>query len=255
MSRILAGVQPVREAVRVWGKQVTWVYLQRGATRLSGLESLARSHSVPVRWVDKGELDSLARGTYHQGVLAEAPELELSPVETVLTSSPEMPALVLALDGIVDPQNFGATVRSAVGLAKAPVLWGENASAPLTAAMSRASAGAVEHAKLCRVTSLPNTLTQAMADGFTVVGLDAHAPTSLHEVDLSGPSIIVVGGEGKGLTKQVRRSCTHLATLVLPHTIDSLNASVAAALALYEAARQRQMRGMTFHSNESASLE
>lgn len=239
MSRILAGVQPVREAVRVWGKQVRWVYLQKGATRLAGLESLAQAQSVPVRWVEKSELDSLARGTYHQGVLAEAPELELSSLDEVLKGKEDAAPLLLALDGIVDPQNFGATVRSAVGLAKAPVLWGENASAPLTAAMSRASAGAVEHAQLCRVASLTTALTRAVADGFTVVGLDAHAPTPLQAVDLTGPAVIVVGGEGKGLGKQVRRVCTHLATLVLPHTIDSLNASVAAALALYEAARQR----------------
>lgn len=237
MSRILAGVQPVREAIRVWGKQVAWVYLQKGTPRLAGVESLAASQSIPVRWVDRGELDSLAKGTYHQGVLALAPELELTELELVLQGDAP---LLLALDGIVDPQNFGATVRSAVGLAKAPVLWGENASAPLTAAMSRASAGAVEHAQLCKVPSLTNALTHAVSLGFTVVGLDAHAPTSLGAVDLSGPSIIVVGGEGKGLGKQVRRSCTHLATLVQPHTIDSLNASVAAALALYEACRQRE---------------
>lgn len=236
MSRILAGVQPVREAIRVWGKRIGWVCLQRGATRLAGLESLALAREIPVRWVDKVELEKLARGTYHQGAVAEAPELALTPLERILEGTSP---LVLALDGIVDPQNFGAVVRSAVGLARAPVLWGENASAPLTAAMSRASAGAVEHAQLCRVASLGAALTQAVAHGFAVVGLDAHAPTSLASTDLSGPTIIVVGSEGKGLGKQIRRTCTQLASLVLPHTIDSLNASVAAALALYEAGRQR----------------
>src|SRR5690606_23047751 len=204
MSRILAGVQPVREAVRVWGKQVRWVYLQKGATRLAGLESLAQAQSVPVRWVEKCELDSLARGTYHQGVLAEAPELELSSLDEVLKGKEDAAPLLLALDGIVDPQNFGATVRSAVGLAKAPVLWGENASAPLTAAMSRASAGAIEHAQLCRIQSLTNALTHAVSLGFTVVGLNAHASTALGNVNLSGPTIIVVSGESKGLGKQVR---------------------------------------------------
>lgn len=236
MSRILAGVQPVREAIRVWGKQVSWVCLQKQTPRLAGLESLAASQSVRVRWVDKAELDQLARGTYHQGAVAEAPELELCALADLLAAQPPV---MLALDGIVDPQNFGATVRSAVGLAKAPVLWGENASAPLTAAMSRASAGAVEHAQLCRVPSLHQALTEAISAGFVVVGLDAHAPAPLHAIDLSGPTVIVVGGEGKGIGKQVRRSCTHLATLVQPHTIDSLNASVAAALALYEVTRQR----------------
>lgn len=236
MTRILAGVQPVREAVRAHGSRVAWVCLERGAGRLSGLATLAESSQVPVRWVDKSELTRLARGTYHQGAVCEAPALTLTSFERLAEDNQR---LILALDGVQDPQNFGATVRSAVGLANAAVLWGENASAPLTAAMSRASAGAVEHATLCRVPSLTTALERLIELGFSVVGLDAHAATPLREVSLSGPCVLVVGGEGRGMGRQVRKTCTHLATLVQPQVIDSLNASVAAALALYEAQRQR----------------
>lgn len=226
----------MREAVRAHGSRVNWVCLERGVGRLAGLASLAESHHVPVRWVDKFELTELARGTYHQGAVCEAPPLTLTPFEKLVD---EGNRLILALDGVQDPQNFGATVRSAVGLANAAVLWGENASAPLTAAMSRASAGAVEHATLCRVPSLTTALERLVQSGFSVVGLDAHADTPLRDVALTGPCVLVVGGEGRGLGRQVRKTCTQLATLVQPKVIDSLNASVAAALALYEAERQR----------------
>jgi 23S rRNA (guanosine2251-2'-O)-methyltransferase len=235
LTRILAGVQPVREAIRAHGSRVAWVCLERGVGRLSGLASFAEANQVPVRWVEKFELAELARGTYHQGAVCEAPPLTLTPLERISDGT----RLILALDGVQDPQNFGATVRSAVGLANAAVLWGENASAPLTAAMSRASAGAVEHATLCRVPSLTTALEHLVASGFSVVGLDAHADVPLKDVNLSGPCVLVVGGEGRGLARQVRKTCTHLATLVQPQVIDSLNASVAAALALYEAQRQR----------------
>lgn len=234
--RTLAGVQPVREAIRAHGKAVTWVCLQRGTTRLAGLEALARDQGIAVRWVDRNELDRLAKGQYHQGAVAEAPALTLLRLDHVLRQPPQ---LLLALDGVQDPQNFGATVRSAVGLGPAAVVWGENASAPLTAAMSRASAGAVEHARLCRVPSLPSALVEATSEGYQVIGLDSHAPLALVQVDLTVPTILVVGGEGRGLSRQTRRACSHLARLVGPHSIDSLNASVAAALALYEAQRQR----------------
>ena len=249
MSRILAGVQPVREAIRAHGRAVSWVCLQRGAARLAGLETLARAQDISVRLVDKFELERLAKGNYHQGAVAEAPDLALLPFTSLLHQPPH---LMLALDGVQDPQNFGATVRSAVGLGPAAVLWGENASAPLTAAMSRASAGAVEHARLCRVASLGSALTDAISEGYSVIGLDSHAPLALTDVNLKGPSILVVGGEGRGLSRQIRRACSQLASLVAPHSIDSLNASVAAALALYEAQRQRQ--GVKGEGHESAPL-
>jgi 23S rRNA (guanosine2251-2'-O)-methyltransferase len=226
----------VREAIRAHGSRVNWVCLERGVGRLAGLASMAETNHIPVRWVEKSELTQLARGTYHQGAVCEAPALALTPFEQLADGTNR---LILALDGVQDPQNFGATVRSAVGLAGAAVLWGENASAPLTAAMSRASAGAVEHATLCRVPSLTTALERLVGLGFSVVGLDAHATTPLKDVNLAGPTVLVIGGEGRGIGRQVRKTCTQLATLVQPRVIDSLNASVAAALALYEAERQR----------------
>ncbi len=233
--RLVVGLQPVREALRVHQRAVSEVLLQRQTPRLEGVERLASSLGVPVRHVTRQELDQRSSGAQHQGVVALAPPLPL----LTWTAVCEEP-LLIALDGIVDPQNFGAVVRSAVGVAGAAVVWGENASAPLTPATFRASAGAIEHARLCRVPSLVGALTDAVSRGYAVVGLDGHAEAALHDVDLTGPTVIVVGSEGKGMGRATRKTCTTLARLNMTGTVDSLNASVAAALALYEAGRQRR---------------
>lgn len=235
--RTVIGLQPVREALRAHGNAVREVLLLRETPRLAGLGRLARELGVPVSEVSRQELDRECRGAQHQGAIARVPELALWRWGELL----EERSLIVALDGVVDPQNFGAVIRSAVGVADAGVLWAENASAPLSLATFRASAGAVEHARLCRVPSLVAALEEATSRERLVVGLDAHAKHALHELDLRGPTIIVVGGEGRGLGKAVRRSCSALARLTLPRTIDALNASVAAAIALYEAQRQREL--------------
>jgi 23S rRNA (guanosine2251-2'-O)-methyltransferase len=149
--------------------------------------------------------------------------------------------LAIALDGIEDPQNFGAVLRSAVALGRAPVFWGEHSSAPLSAATFRASAGAVEHADLCRVSSLRGLLVDARARGIEVVGLEPRADEWLASIDLRGPTLIVVGSEHGGLGRGVRAGCSRLARLGPQGALDSLNASVAAGIALYEAMIQRNI--------------
>jgi 23S rRNA (guanosine2251-2'-O)-methyltransferase len=169
-------------------------------------------------------------------VVAWAPELELLDFSQLLAD----PALLgMVLDGISDPQNFGAVLRSAVGIASAAVIWGEHASAPLSLSTFRASAGAVEHARLCRVPSLTGALTEAVGKGVLVVGLDPQADRALRELDLKQPTLLVLGSEGEGMSRSVRRSLSTTARLAQSGRIGSLNASVAAAIALYEASNQR----------------
>jgi 23S rRNA (guanosine2251-2'-O)-methyltransferase len=237
-QRLVLGLQPVREAVRRHGAALHEVLIdERGSPKLDALARFATDQGVPtVRRVSRSVLDQLARGVHHQGASALAPDLVLVELET-LCSDPGLAAI--ALDGIEDPQNFGAVVRSAVALGGAAVVFGEHAAAPLTPATFRASAGAVEHARLCRVRSLTGALTALTTSGVTVVGLDAAAPVRLADVDLKGPSVLVLGSEGEGLGRAVRRACTTLASLGSPTFIDSLNASVAAGIALYEIASQR----------------
>jgi 23S rRNA (guanosine2251-2'-O)-methyltransferase len=238
-SRIVAGLQPVREAIRVHGGKLARVHLEAGQSpRLEAVERFARDHGVQiVARVSRGELDRASAGVSHQGVIAWAPPIQLVALSDVLAAPG--PLLALALDGIQDPQNFGAVVRSAVGIAQAPLIWGEHGSAPLSTATTRASAGAVEHARLCRVRSLTAALQQVAAEGVAVIGLDAQASQALSETDLTGPTLLVLGGEQLGLGRSVRRACATLASLVRTRGVDSLNASVAAGIALYEATRQR----------------
>jgi 23S rRNA (guanosine2251-2'-O)-methyltransferase len=232
------GLQPVREAIRRHGAALHEVLIdERGSPKLDALARFASDQGVSaVRRVGRSVLDQHARGVSHQGAAALAPELALVELEALVRD----PALAaIALDEIQDPQNFGAVVRSAVALGGAAVLFGEHASAPLTPATFRASAGAVEHARLCRVRSLTGALGALVTEGVSVVGLDASAPLRLAEVDLRGPAVLVLGSEGEGLGRAVRRACTTLASLGTPTFVDSLNASVAAGIALYELANQR----------------
>jgi 23S rRNA (guanosine2251-2'-O)-methyltransferase len=244
LGRVVIGLQPVREVLRARGGEVRELQVEAGGgPKLDGLERLATGKGVPVRRVSGRELDALARGGRHQGAIALAPELAVLAEEELLAAvdawSEPTPPLVLVLDGIMDPQNFGAVVRSAVALGASFVVWPEHASAPLSAAMFRASAGAVEHARLVRVRALPDLLRELRSRAFAVVVLDARGTSPIGAVDLTAPVALVVGAEDRGSRGPVRKEATALAHLPMSGTIDSLNASVAAALALYEVSRQR----------------
>ena len=234
----MAGLQPVREAILAHGRAITRVSVEHGdSPRLEALLRFATDHQVAeVTREPRALLDALTEGIVHQGVVAWAPELELLDFAELLAE----PALLgIVLDGISDPQNFGAVVRSAVGIAGAAVIWGEHASAPLSLATFRASAGAVEHARLCRVPSLTAALTEAVAAGVQVVGLDPQADRALRELPLQQPTLLVLGSEGEGMSRSVRRALSATARLAQSGRIGSLNASVAAAIALYESSNQR----------------
>jgi 23S rRNA (guanosine2251-2'-O)-methyltransferase len=237
-QRLITGLQPVREAIRVHRFALKRVALEeKPSPTLDALARFATDQGIAeVIRVPRADLERWTEGGQHQGVVAWGPELRLIPVEELLA---DQQLLALALDGIQDPQNFGAVIRSAVGVADAAVLWGEHASAPLSPAAGRASAGAIEHARLCRVPSLVGALNAARERGVLVVGLDAHAPQRVGELDLSGPTILVVGNEHEGMGRGVRRACSAVGRLTASGRIDSLNASVAAALALHEAVVSR----------------
>jgi 23S rRNA (guanosine2251-2'-O)-methyltransferase len=239
-GRVVCGLQPVREAIRAHGSQLERVVVQADgremAPQLAALARFARDHGVVVEQCARLELDRIARGMRHQGTIAFAPELAILALDEV---SLEGNALVVALDEVQDPQNFGAVIRSAVAMGATAIVWPEHRSAPLSPATFRASAGAVEHATLCRVTSLPAALGTLRARGVATVGLDMGGPASIDRANLDRPVALVVGAEGKGLRKTVKHACDTLARLPMPGPIDSLNVSAAVAIALYEAVRQR----------------
>jgi 23S rRNA (guanosine2251-2'-O)-methyltransferase len=227
----------VREAIRVHGKGIERVIVERqGGPKLEALARFAKDRGILVDTSDPGDLDRRAAGGRHQGVIALVPDLRLWSVNELRV---EEHSTFVALDGVMDPQNFGAAVRSAVAFGAAAVLWPEHSSAPLSPAMFRASAGAIEHAVLCRVPSLAPAFEHLAAQEVAIVALDAQAPTPLAAVDLRGPVVLVIGGEDKGVRRGTRRACTATARLPMAGLIASLNASVAGAIALYEVARQR----------------
>jgi 23S rRNA (guanosine2251-2'-O)-methyltransferase len=236
---MICGLQPVREAIRAHGSRLTRVLVESDAAGGAHLDALARFASdqgASVERSGRSTLDRMARGVSHQGAIAFGPELPLVPLAALGVGDR---TLIVALDEVQDPQNFGAVIRSAVALGATAVMWPEHRSAPLSAATFRASAGAVEHATLCRVASLPAAIESLRARGVTVVGLDMGAETPIDRVDLSRPIALVVGSEGKGLRKTVKRSCDERVRLPMAGPVASLNASVAVAIAIYEAVRQR----------------
>jgi 23S rRNA (guanosine2251-2'-O)-methyltransferase len=215
------------------------VLVERGEGERGQLDAVARfakDQGATVERVSRAELDKLAKGARHQGAIAIAPELALTSIDDVAIDDA---TLIVALDELEDPQNFGAIVRSAVAMGASAIVWPEHRSAPLSAATFRASAGAVEHATLCKVPALPFALSTLVERGVTVVGLDMNGETNIDRVELVGPVAIVVGAEGKGLRKTVKAACSTVARLPMKGNIASLNASVSAAIALYEVARQR----------------
>ncbi|MDB4946664.1 MAG: rRNA (guanosine-2-O-) -methyltransferase rlmB [Labilithrix sp.] len=239
--RLITGLQAVREAIRVHGEKLDKVFLVRdGGPQIDAVARFAEGRGAVVTRIERLELDRMARGARHQGAIAHAPDLDIVPLEVILESIAANPnAVIVALDEIEDPQNFGAVIRSAVALGASGIIWPEHHAAPLSPATFRASAGAVEHALLCRVGALPRALERLVEAGATVLGLDAHGEIAVEEVKTEGPIVLVVGAEGKGLRTPVKRACTTLAKLGMRGPIGSLNASVAAGIALYTVLRGR----------------
>lgn len=231
-GRLVTGQHAVRELIRAHGLRVFEVLVEHDPRdRAAALARFASDSGIPLRSVPRAELDALSGGGLHQGVAAYGPDLTFTAPEDLL-KQPNL--LAVALDGVVDPQNFGAVIRSAVGLTDAAIVFAESSAAPLTPATFRASAGAIEHAALCRVPSLHAFLAQAAEAGAQVVGLEPQAEAQLHELELAGPLVVVIGSEEKGMHRAVRRSCTSLVRLASGSRIQSLNASVAAGIALHQ---------------------
>ncbi len=244
MKRIVTGPRAVAEALRGRAaSSVAVVYVDaRERAALRDVTALARAREVRVEERAAEALDRLAGGVRHQGVVAVAGEYPYSDLDTILAQAAR-PALLVALDQVTDPHNFGAIVRSAVAFGADGLVTTKDRSAPVTPVVVRASAGATEHARIARVTNLARTLRELSSAGLEVVGLAGEADASLAELPPAERGrVIVIGSEGRGLRRLVRESCDRLARIEMGGPIDSLNASVAAGIALYEASRARHRR-------------
>jgi 23S rRNA (guanosine2251-2'-O)-methyltransferase len=234
----IPGRNPVIEALKA-GRRIDKVLVATGAD-VANLIALARARGVPVEEVDRRYLDGLVKEK-HQGVVALAEAVAYSDISELheVASGRHEPPLFVALDSIQDPQNLGSILRSVDALGGHGVILPERRSAGLSGAVSRASAGAVEYVKVAQVTNLARTLDALKEQGLWVIGLDGAGRDTIWDVDFKAPSVIVVGGEGKGLGRLVKEKCDIVCRIPMLGQVSSLNAGIAAALALYEARRQR----------------
>jgi 23S rRNA (guanosine2251-2'-O)-methyltransferase len=248
MGEILYGRQPVREVLRAGRRQIYHLRLA-GGVKTSGIVAevlaLARQAGVPVRRVNRRELDTLGGEVNHQGLAAEVsayPYVDLEDLLAVARQAAEAP-FVLLLDHVQDPQNLGSLLRSAEAIGVHGVVIPGRRAAGVTPAVVRASAGAAEHVRLVQVSNLVQAMEWLKEQGLWLAGLEALPEAQLYtQADLRGALGLVVGSEGQGLARLVRERCDFLIRLPLRGRVESLNAGVAGAIALYEAWRQREGR-------------
>jgi len=240
LTEILYGRHPVKEALKT-GRPLNKILVARGLGRaaLQEIRSLAIARRVPVQTVDRQVLDRLAAGGVHQGFIAFAAPKEYVTVDDILDRAQEPPFL-LVLDHITDPRNLGAILRTAAAAGVDGVIIPTRRAAGITGEAAKAAAGTVEHLLVARVTNISRTLHQLKECGLSIVGAEPHAPHLLWEARLTGPITVVIGGEDTGLSRVVKRECDFLVRIPMTPKTTSLNASVAAALLLYEVVRQRQ---------------
>ncbi len=240
---IIEGRNAVIEALRS-GVAIDKIFLAKGASdsALGHIASAAREKGIVVVEADRNKLDAMSRTHAHQGVIAQAAVREYASVDDILAAAREKgePPLILVCDELSDPHNLGAVIRTADAAGAHGVIIPKRRSAGLTAVVGKTSAGAVAHVPVARVPNLTALLKELKEAGIWVFGTAANGTTSLYEADLKGPAAIVIGSEGSGMSRLVAETCDFTVSIPMFGKINSLNASAAAAVLLYEAVRQRR---------------
>lgn len=247
-QRCVYGVNPVLEALRARSDEVERLYItegQLGSRAAAEILSRARDAGIRVERVVRERLATLADGGVHQGVVAELRSFRYAELSDVLDTAQASgrPALVVVLDGIQDPHNFGAIIRSAHALGAHGVVIGKDRAVQVTGVVAKASAGAVEHCPIVRVVNISRALEELKQAGVWTAAADPQASEPLWKARLDGPLALVVGAEGAGVREGVLKHCDFRLRIPMVGQVGSLNASVSAALLLYEVARQRSGGG------------
>ncbi|MBW2186366.1 MAG: 23S rRNA (guanosine(2251)-2'-O)-methyltransferase RlmB [Deltaproteobacteria bacterium] len=241
MADLLYGVNPIIEALEQNGQlKVLWILRGETKPRVQLAVDLALDSNVTVKRVERFELDKMVGKVSHQGVVAQrlAPERTISFVD-LLNSAEVGKRFFLVLDGVTDPHNFGALIRSAVAAGCQGIIVGKDRSCPLTAVVEKTSAGATAHIPICRVTNLSRAVEELKSAGVWVYGLAGEESSCIYDVDLCGDVALVAGSEGKGLRPIIRKNCDALLSIPMLGAIESLNVSVATGIALFEVVRRR----------------
>jgi 23S rRNA (guanosine2251-2'-O)-methyltransferase len=237
------GRNPVLECLRA-GVPATALYVALGTQadeRLTESVTRAADSGIAILEVPRTDLDRMTTNGLHQGIALQVPPYDYAHPDDLITAALDAPpALLVALDNISDPRNLGAIVRSVAAFAGQGVLIPQRRSASVTAVAWRTSAGAAARVPIARATNLTRTLKDWAHRGLALVGLDADGDTALDDLDGAGPTVVIVGSEGKGLSRLVRQNCDAIVSIPMAGPAESLNASVAAGVVLAEVARQRR---------------
>ena len=244
MAEIIAGRNPVLEALRA-GRPIQKILLARNISRHSfttEIVRLAQSKGIPVEYVPAETLQEQSSIVRNQGVIAYTTVKEYYSLEDLFRISQEKgkPPFYCILDGIEDPQNLGAIIRSAEASGTHGIIIRTRRAVGLTATVARASAGAIEYLPVAQVVNIAQTIVKLKKNGIWVIGVDSDGKEDYRQADFTVPVTIVIGGEGKGISELVKKRCDYLISIPMCGKISSLNASVAAALVMYEAFHQRQ---------------
>jgi 23S rRNA (guanosine2251-2'-O)-methyltransferase len=245
---VLYGLHPVEEAIRSGSRQLDHVSVarERRDDRLERLVELCRKAGIRVALESRDQLTRMARTDAHQGVLAVVRERRFLGIEDLLAPTElGQYRFFLALDGIEDPHNLGALLRTADGAGVDGVVLPERRSAPVTATVAKTSAGASEHVRIARVTNLVRALEQMKQKHIWILGLDERGTPDYTEYDFKSDCVLVLGREGAGLHDLVKKTCDHLLRIPMAGQVSSLNVSVAGAIVMYEAMRQRRQATAT----------
>ncbi len=239
---IIFGIHAVEEALSARGRSFDYVAVApgRGDARIQKLVQLCRAGSVPVRTLPRDQLTRLAGASSHQGVVAVTAEKQYVDLEDVLAGKRGKHSFVLLLDGVEDPHNLGAIIRTAEGAGVDGIIIPERRAAGVTGTVVKASAGASEYLPIARVTNTGRALEELKSRNIWTVGLDERADKLYDQLDYKMDCALVLGAEGHGLHEQVRKKCDFLVKLPMLGKVPSLNVSVAAAIVMYEVARQRR---------------
>ncbi|GAA4730413.1 23S rRNA (guanosine(2251)-2'-O)-methyltransferase RlmB [Phytohabitans rumicis] len=242
---LLVGRNPVVEALRA-RVPATALYVANGIEiddRVNEIIRTSADRGIAILEISRAELDRMTGGVLHQGIGLQVPPYAYEAFEDMLAAAAEHPApLLVALDGVTDPRNLGAVIRSAAAFGAQGVFLTERRAAGMTATAWRTSAGAAARLPVAQVTNLTRTIKACQQAGFVVVGLDADGETDVYDLEAAvGPLVVVVGSEGRGLSRLVGETCDLRVSIPMASTVESLNASVAAAVTLAEVVRRRSM--------------
>ncbi|MCP4642756.1 MAG: 23S rRNA (guanosine(2251)-2'-O)-methyltransferase RlmB [bacterium] len=239
MSDHVSGRIPVLECLRAGRRAAHRLYMLQDGKGLREIFAAARKRGVPVEECSRRDLDRLIKATQHQGVVLEAGPLPILTMDDWLGTPPAADALVAILDGVEDPHNFGAIIRSAAACGAEAVVFGRDRAAPISATSMKTAAGAMEHIDLVQVTNLARGLKEMKQAGFWLAALEADGSQMIWDADLTGRIGLVIGSEGQGIRRLVGEQCDFRLRIPLTGAITSLNASVSAGVAFAECLRQR----------------